>query len=1413
MVPLLPFEKDLIKTLGWSEDEYRYFSTRAAFKGRRRPAGYEHIPDIENDAMTIAIVSLAVGIISTAVSVLMQPDIPEPETPEQQRRGNNTRLGDWSGRSRFGTTSGFSSQAQLAEYATPIAVVFARHEEEIGGILASPQLVWSRTLSYGREQAAKLMFVVGEAGLGGGIERPDLAGIYLGTTPLDATEGSKFAFYWNRNSHVNGRMQAANYAYGSRASGAAGDTQDNNDIYLLPTASGKQPWFSGSYSPTSNNIFGCYAPMANGTGYRVNYQLMPLPNPPGEADDRHSDQDRNWAIKMGRGKVTGFWGYLNGGDLENAKFNKYMRDLGQKGTGREYSRFMGVTHYNGENFTGDPDDNRRVVTAAVGDTIVFSIAGGFIAETYYKNEQDEIVAPVDDINNATIRMRQEADNALQLGTKVMIGKTLWVVQGRSLPIWGQEEIGPFQERGSQQINLTCVETFDSSSDIGYVSQNMVYNYAVRTDDQGQNTYNYGDTYRQGLTAGPGFFPLMLAELATIRNTRPCITTEVGLRSQVWNRASGLCNFSALPTANVIRDAERDMDSLQSGTMNTYFTRTSVFTVQVRPAGAAPGGDAFAWESLPEQFCVQGNAPVDQYNFLRINHPEEKEYEFRFIPKNGGDVAQNMPDERQLWLLDGRINSTSMTGARLQGTYVTPYGMFTIQALGRTVVKSEIEFCPEMATDPEVTTVVVTVNAPQQVAIDEYWPAPEATETSSSPTAVRIDDYLPIGESQYKQSALMYELFGQASSDGLTKTKTVQHTSLTYNRSLTIKYTGVVNTAFELTNPLYPGYRAFTITNVEVVGSTGDWDVGESQNCPIATTANNPRNPEDYATVGCRFTITQTSDSAPLGGREGAFEYQMLGNPDDVSLGTAKGIYFDVVGPTGSTAQLQFAGTTATASEAYQQKWGLTTAWETTSFQGVPGSTAGDWAVGQQILYTVDVSGDNPFREGLSEVGVRLQLSSVVTEAEVPGLRSDRVFEENAQITELSNYTERETSAANGPEHSITYVNEFVMEEPVPQYDRLTLAGLALRASRTFSSLDQMRYWLANGVPVQRFHPSELGTIGPSNMFPDLIYFLLTDEKAGIGRIFAEDLVDTDSFTRSCTFLKTNKIFYNGAIADKVNLRSYTAETAPQLLLNFVISNGKIGLEPAVPTTAAGQISSGPTPIKAVFTSGNIIEDSYELQYLPAESRRNVITNIRWRKETPNKFPEEQTLTLRWNEAGSDTYPMETLDLTGFCCSKEHAKLVAILQLSLRRHTTHSITFKTTPYGLDLSPGDYIRVDTISAPYQSGNNGVVGSDGAIVSAFPFDDMVYPVFYYRRDMEDVMEGDMQVMDGYAVDAIFFDSVFSLQYQEQGRGIYQVIELTLEEDGLVSIKATEHPVTSSGASLIGDNLLNQSSFIEDY
>ena len=60
-VPLLPYERELIKTIGITEEEYKEFAAEVRRRGNVRPAEYAHIPNIRcgDPVLTPLLISLA----------------------------------------------------------------------------------------------------------------------------------------------------------------------------------------------------------------------------------------------------------------------------------------------------------------------------------------------------------------------------------------------------------------------------------------------------------------------------------------------------------------------------------------------------------------------------------------------------------------------------------------------------------------------------------------------------------------------------------------------------------------------------------------------------------------------------------------------------------------------------------------------------------------------------------------------------------------------------------------------------------------------------------------------------------------------------------------------------------------------------------------------------------------------------------------------------------------------------------------------------------------------------------------------------------------------------------------------------------------------------------------------------------
>ena len=288
---LLPFEKQLIETIGCTEDEYRKLVLEGIKRAKTRPAAYSIIPDIEaKDPVTAFFINLAVSLVLTGISMLLAPKPKKPQAIDQRTLDSIT------GGTRFLPTRGFESQAELATFAQAIPIIFGKYTGTTGGMLVSPPLVWSRMFSHGLQQGVKLMFAVGEAGKGELI-KPELEGIFIGSGALDSIFEDTFAFYWKGESvNNNSRIKGTDLQYGTRGNESSGDPENNNDVFACPTRDSlTDEAFCSARSLTNNAEFGVYSPIVNGTPYRVNWRVISIP----------SDDDPQNTLVKERVKIAG----------------------------------------------------------------------------------------------------------------------------------------------------------------------------------------------------------------------------------------------------------------------------------------------------------------------------------------------------------------------------------------------------------------------------------------------------------------------------------------------------------------------------------------------------------------------------------------------------------------------------------------------------------------------------------------------------------------------------------------------------------------------------------------------------------------------------------------------------------------------------------------------------------------------------------------------------------------------------------------------------------------------------------------------------------------------------------------------------------------------------------------------------
>lgn len=406
---------------------------------------------------------------------------------------------------------------------------------------------------------------------------------------------------------------------------------------------------------------------------------------------------------------------------------------------------------------------------------------------------------------------------------------------------------------------------------------------------------------------------------------------------------------------------------------------------------------------------------------------------------------------------------------------------------------------------------------------------------------------------------------------------------------------------------------------------------------------------------------------------------------------------------------------------------------------------------------------------------------------------DSFFDTWGAIAEAFVYQEISTSANNGPEHSIAYVNTIIENQTTPNYDNMALVGINMYASDEFNQLEQFSAYVNGGIEVKRFTD---GVVGPTNNFADVLFDLLTNSRYGTGNYLSPRMVDEESFKTAAAWMEKRKYYFDGAITEQTNIRSWGSTTASYFLLDFAIANGRFALSPSI-------IFDEVVPISGLFTSGNIIEDSFSYSYAPPSERQPIKVSVKWREEKPTAiqgskgfFPVLREVLVTEKGAPS-TAVLETLDLSDFCTSQNHAIDVAKSLIRNQKFVSSTVTFQTTPDQPGLQPGAYFKLGLETITYGQPNNGAVTESGDVIT---FDDLSngkYLCLVWAGSGTKIEEKELEFKDGKCITAnslIFCvkDSVVQTQ-------TYKIQSLSFNEEGNVELTATISPTDENGFSLI--------------
>jgi hypothetical protein len=712
--PLLPYEKRLIAALGCSEQEYRQFAQEVERRYKERPEDYAHIPNVvalAEGQLTLLLINIAVSAIFTAAAILLAP---KPKQPNQVER---RQLGSRRGKDIYAPSFGFDSIQELAQYGQTVPIAFTRRKGQVdpndqnsdkgtGGLLISPQLVWSRMKSWGGYQIAEIVAIAGQ----GNMARPELAGIFLGNNALDGIYEDYFDFYWNGGFEVLGagsRLRAYNLRYGNLA--IDGD-RDNpglsgaDQVFYAPTRGMTgQPAFCSAFTPSSQTRFGVFTGVPNGTPFRPNWRIISIVTGQEEKTDRQLKNQQKKYVDQYLMDTHPF----GGGSDDDADGSS---ECGMPGTGTNYARRIGIVeHIRGGtvtrvNYAVRPDNRtvhpswqnlKQEVDCQIGDKIKVLIG------KKRQTEKPFSAKDIEDVDLSDIRSAIQAESAryaamFSRGSTWMVGRTTWKVTHRSTD---DPYDGSRQDHVSNGIVITleCIETFSRlQRKIGLVAEQ-----AITTED-------YLPFTQEGDDIHEAWYPLLKYEFGTFQNTRSCDVTEIGIKSQVWAKFEGITNFNTIPAPGILRNANKDKIQYSEGKVTSFAHRMSFFALDVRPSNYDESKSANkGWVNIgPYLFAVLGNSPVDVYSFIRVEHPERKQFEYRLRPFNSAIFVEQSNGEGDVFVLDGgRFGAQSWEGS-------TIYGTFQMRARGYKAEPRNYFTHLEMAAVPELITAddgSVTIN--------------------------------------------------------------------------------------------------------------------------------------------------------------------------------------------------------------------------------------------------------------------------------------------------------------------------------------------------------------------------------------------------------------------------------------------------------------------------------------------------------------------------------------------------------------------------------------------------------------------------------------------------------------------------------------------------------------------------------
>jgi len=406
-------------------------------------------------------------------------------------------------------------------------------------------------------------------------------------------------------------------------------------------------------------------------------------------------------------------------------------------------------------------------------------------------------------------------------------------------------------------------------------------------------------------------------------------------------------------------------------------------------------------------------------------------------------------------------------------------------------------------------------------------------------------------------------------------------------------------------------------------------------------------------------------------------------------------------------------------------------------------------------------------------------------------------------------TQVQFSFEGGPEFRITAVTEQQAESNAGKYTGMSLMALGVFSGRGVQDLRSITGYVTQGKESWTVNDNGTRTrsANSTSYAPDIFADTVLDSENGIGKFAKSEGIDWNGVALAKRFCKNSglgcQLFMDGVISEQTPWRQFWAETAPFSLLEFARIGGRETLIPAVPVNSAG-VANREVVVNALFTAGNVLEGSYKEEFIDYGSAvQDLIATVIYREtESQDVFPRNSSVTVSLKDVDDDTAILQSFDLSQFVTQREQAILFAKLLCNQRRHIRRGIEFKTFPTDTPISPGAYIYVDIGLNSWDRISSGLIMEGGALNA--PLTDSInngsYSVLIYKSNEQTQSFDSVTVSSGSAAAlAPYAGYMFVLGAKSDRKRVFRVVEVQMDEEGEITIKAMEHPCDTSGSLLL--------------